>query len=608
MTLRTLARLAALAATFVVALLLAACAPITRPDAQEPTASPIESDSAAAAESAAVLPAVTPRPGASAEASRTMTLTVPAEPVRGGVLVVATTQTPAVLSPLFATTAIEDALGALVVEGLVQVDAAGQYVPVLAQSLPIVSSDGLTVTYTLKPGVTFSNGEAFTCADVQFTYLAVMSDLAPANRAGYRNIVFVDCPDDLTAVITFDQVYAPYLRLFSFILPRSAGDLAALDAWDYHTHPIGTGPWVLESAEPGGIFQFTPNPFFREAGKPYLDRLVVRVFADRSAAMESFRSGESHVLWALNRGEFAALADTGGEDAAQGLAAAAAPTGENELLLLNLADPALDAPDVSTTAANPHSILGDLRVREAIQFAIDKQAIVGDLLGGRVNVGSTVLPSGPFACPQEPSAFDPAQARALLDEAGWVAGSDGIRTRVGQRLTLRIATTAGNQLREQTEEVLAAMLADVGIELVAENVPSDVLFAGWEAGGLRKLGHFDVLLYTTGPALDPQSHLFQNYHSASIPTAENGGGGSNFSRYASANVDAWINQAGVSADMDARRTLYCQVAAQINADLPRVFLYEGVRASGQSGRLQNFAVSPGPEDFAVNSQEWWLVP
>ena len=618
MTLRTLARLLSPAVAFALALLLAACAPVTRPAADGAPAVAARSPqvSEGAEDAPAVLPTVTPRlesPGAapaaaSPELSPTVAFTVPAEPVRGGVLVIAATQSPAVLSPLSATSAIEDALGALIVEGLVRVDAAGQYVPALAEALPAVSADGLTITYTLQSGVTFSDGEAFTCADVQFTYLAVMSDLAPANRAGYRNIAFVDCPDDLTAVVTFDSVYAPYLRLFSFILPRGAGDLAALDKWDYHRKPIGTGPWVLESAEPGSIFQFTPNPYFREAGKPYLGRLVVRVFPDHPAAMDSLMAGQSHVFWNLNRAEFAALSTSGGEAAERGVAAASAPTGENELLLFNLADPILDAPDVSTTAANPHPILGDLRVRQAIQFAVDKQTIVDDLLGGTVNVGSTVLPSGPFACPQEPSAFDPAQARALLDAAGWVPGGDGTRARDGQRLSLRIATTAGNQLREQTEQAIAAMLADVGIELVAENVPSDVLFAGWEAGGMRKLGHFDLLLYTTGPSLDPHSHLFQNYHSASIPTLENGGGGSNFSRYANADVDAWIDQAGTSADMDTRRDLYCKVAAQINADLPRIFLYEGVRASGHSLRLQNFAVSPGPQDFTVNSQDWWLVP
>jgi peptide/nickel transport system substrate-binding protein len=605
MTLRTLARLLTLGGALAALLLLAACAPITRPSADD-----------LGGTVPAVLPTVTPRPDApvaaaaevSAEVSPTVTFTVPAEPVQGGVLVIATTQSPAVLSPLYATSAIEDALGALIVEGLVQVDAAGRYVPALAESLPIVSSDGLTVTYTLRPGVTFSNGAAFTCADVQFTYDAIMSDLAPSSRAGYRDIVAVECPDDLTAVITFDSVYAPYLRLFSFILPRSAGDVAALDAWDYHRSPVGTGPWVLASAEPGSTFQFTPNPYYREAGQPYLDRLVVRVFPDHASAMASLMAGESHVFWDLNRAEFAALSDPDGAAAAQGVGAAAAPTGETELLLFNLADPALDAPDVSTTTANPHPILGDLRVRQAIHFAIDKQAIVEDLLGGQVQVGSTVLPGGPFACPQEPGAFDPAQARALLDAAGWVPGPDGIRTRDGQRLSLRIGTTAGNQLREQTEQALAAMLAEVGIELVAENVPADVLFAGWEADGLRKLGNFDVLLYTTGPSLDPHSHLFQNYHSASIPTAENGGGGFNFSRYANPDVDAWLNEAGTGVDMEARRALYCRVAAQINADLPRIFLYEGVRASGYNLRLQNFAVSPGPQDFTVGSQDWWLVP
>lgn len=597
MRLRIPAHLLALGSALAVFSLLAACSPIMPP-----------AGNAAAATESAVLPTVTPRPGAALQSSPALTvtlpMTVPAEPVPGGVLVIATTQTPAVLSPLFATSAIEDALSALVVEGLVQVSAEGRYVPALAASLPEVSADGLTITYTLKSGITFSDGAPFGCPDVQFTHAAVMSELSQANRAGYRDIVEVACPDDLTAVVTFNRVYAPYLRLFSFILPRGAGDLAALDAWDYHRRPVGTGPWLLDAAEPGGSFQFAPNPLYREQGKPYLDRVVVRVFPGRASAMESLVAGESHVFWGLTQGETIAMPDR----AAQGIVFTAARTGENELLLLNLADPALEAPDVSTTAANPHPVLGDLRVRQAIQFAIDKQRIVDDLLAGQVAPGSSVLPSGPFACPLQPSVYDPAQARALLDEAGWRPAADGIRTRDEQRLTLRITTTADNSVRERTQELLGSMLAAAGIELVPENVPAEELFAGWDGQSLRKLGNFDILLYTTGPALDPHSHLFQNYHSASIPTAENGGTGSNFSRYVNSDVNSWIDQAATTADVDARRELYCQVAAQINADLPRIFLYERLQASAHTARLQNFSVTPGPADFAVDSQNWWLVP
>jgi peptide/nickel transport system substrate-binding protein len=524
------------------------------------------------------------------------------EPVAGGTVVVGSPQEPDVLNPLLSLSSIADAIGSFVVEGLVQVDDQGNYIPVLAAELPTMSDDGLTLTYTIKPDVKFSNGDPLTCADVVYTWEAILSDLSQASTSGYSSIDSIDCPDDLTVVVNFAEVYAPYLRLFSYILPQAAGDPAALDTWDYNRNPIGTGPWMLSDWQSGNFIEFVPNPNFREAGKPYLEKLIVQILPSREVGLQLIGTGEIQALWDITEADFPALDAL----AAQGVTYAGAQTGENELLLFNFGDPAVDAP--ADVTANPHPILSDLRVRQAIQYAINKQEIVDALLYGNVKVGTTVLPNGTFACPQDPSEFSVEQANALLDEAGWTVGADGVREKDGQKLELKITTTSGNLLREQTQQVIAEMLKPVGISLVIENVPSDVLFAAWDANGLRKHGQFDILLYTTGPFLDPDSHLYGNYHSASIPTAENEGSGSNYSRYTNTDVDGWIDEAAAITDVEQRRELYCQVAAQINEDLPRLFLYERLLLTAYNDRIQNFKVSPGPSDFTFQSENWWLKP
>ncbi len=254
------------------------------------------------------------------------------------------------------------------------------------------------------------------------------------------------------------------------------------------------GPWVIKDWQSGNFIEFAPNPTFREAGKPYLDKLIIKFLPSREVGMQLLGTGEITTLWDITEADFPTL-DSLKE---KGVAYAGAQSGENELLVLNFADPAVDAP--ADPAANPHPILSDLKVREAIQYAIDKQTIVDTLLYGNVNVGNTVLPAGTFACPQPPSEFSLEKADALLDEAGWTMGADNIRTKDGQKLELKITTTSGNLLREQTQQVLVEMLKQAGISLVIENVPSDVLFAGWDSDGLRKHGKFDIVLYTTGPA------------------------------------------------------------------------------------------------------------
>jgi peptide/nickel transport system substrate-binding protein len=502
---------------------------------------------------------------------------------------------------VLATSSIEDAIGSFFTEGLVEVNADGQYAPVLAEALPEVSDDGLVVTYTLREGVTFSNGDPLECADVQFTLDAILSDLSQAGTAGYRDIDSIDCPDPRTVVVNFVELYAPYLRLFSYILPRAAGDLATLDTWEFNRNPIGTGPWVVQEWRTGDSITLAPNPNYRDEGKPYLETVVIRVLPSREVGMQLLGTGEIGVLWDLIEADFPQLEQM----ADQGVGYASAVTGENELLLLNLGDPAVEAP--ADVAANPHPILSDLRVRQAIQAGIDKQTIVDALLYGNVRVGNSVVPTGPFACPQEPSAYDPAAAQALLEEAGWVVGSDGIREKDGQRLSLKIQTTSGNKLREDTQQVLVEMMKAIGVEFIIENVPSDVLFAGWDSKGLRKIGNYDIVLYTTGPGIDPDSHLFGNYHSASIPTVENEGAGSNFSRWVNPAVDTAIDAGAATSDTAARQAEYCTVAEQINAELPRIFLYERLLITGYRTNLQNFRVSPGPADFTTGSANWWLA-
>ncbi len=528
--------------------------------------------------------------------------TDPDAAVSGGTVIVGTPQEPSILSPLLAAATIDDVVAAFFSEGLVGFDVDGNYVPVLAEALPVVTDDGLTLTYKIKPDLKFSNGDSVVCADVQFTKDAIVSDLSGASTSGYSDITSIECPDDLTVVVKMEAVYAPYLNLFTYIIPRAAGDIANLEQWEYNRAPIGTGPWIVEEWQAGDHITLVKNPYYREEGKPYLDSIIIKILPSREVGIQLLGTGEITTLWDLTEADFPTLAGMDGVSYAGGYYG----SGENELLLFNLADPNVDAP--VDAAAAPHPILSDLKVREAIQYAIDKNSIVDNLLYGNVKVGSTVLPTGTFACPQPAAEFSLDKANALLDEAGWVLGADGIREKDGLRMSLKISTTTGNQLREQTEQVLVEMLKAAGIELVIDNVPSDVLFAGWDADGMRKHGKFDILLYTTGAGNDPDSHMFSNYHTLRIPVKDNDGAGNNFSRYSNPDVDKWVDDASFTTDLATRQDLYCKVAAQINKDMPRVYLYERLIINGYRTNLQNFQVSASFLDFTIDSQNWWLKP
>ncbi len=543
-------------------------------------------------------PTITVTPHPTVEPTNDPTVVLP-----GGVAVVGILQEPGSLSPLFAASEIDDMIASFVVEGLVGIDADGSYVPVLAESLPEVSSDGLLLTYKIKPGIRFSNGDELVCADVQFTRDTILSSLSRTGSSGYSDIETIECPDDYTVVVTLSDLYAPYLNLFSFIVPRSAGDPAVMDSWSYHRAPTGTGPWVVSNWIAGDSIEFTPNPYYRDPGKPYLDRIIVKILPNREMGLQRLAAGEITVFWDLGEADLPIAAQQPGVL----YASAAYGSGENELLVFNFADPGVDAP--LDPADAPHPILYDLHVRQAIQFAIDKQAIAAALLDSSARPATSVLPAGAFACPLPPSEYNPTKAIALLEQAGWMPGADGIRTNTaGSRLSLKIASPSGSQIHEHTAQLLAEMLNQVGIELLFEALSPEGFFAAWEPNGIRPHGGFDILLYTTGAGIDPDAHLFANYHSAGIPTFENQGTGSNYSRYIHADIDAWIDEAAHLTSAGARRDLYCKVAAQINSDLPRIFIYERPALSGYREELQNFSLSSGFAGLSVASQIWWLQP
>lgn len=518
----------------------------------------------------------------------------------GGTVIIGTPQEPGMMNTLLTSSSIEDAVVSLFNEGLVSVNEKGEYVPVLAKELPTVSEDGLVVTWLLKEGVKWSDGSDFTCDDVRFTMEGALSDLSQVSASGYRDIESLECPDPYTVVATFGEVYAPYLRLFAYTVPDTAGALEDMESWDINRNPVGTGPFILTEWVPGDHLTFGRNPYYREEGKPYLDQVIIKILPSREVGMQLLSTGEIHALWDLTEANFPELEAM----KEQGVAFVSTVTGENELLLLNFGNNDGSAPADPST--NPHPILYDLKVRQAIQYAIDKQTIVDTLLYGNVNPGNSAVPVGTFGCPQPVSEFSVEKANALLDEAGWTVGADGIREKDGTRMSLKIATTTGNQLREQTEQVLAEMLKAVGIELVIENVPSDVLFAGWESDGMRDHGTYDIVMYTTGPSTDPDSHLYSSFHSSQIPTADNEGAGANFSRYLNADVDAWLDEAATITDTAARKDLYCKVVEQINADLPRIYLYERLSIMGHRVEFQGLKISPTFIDFAWDAANWTL--
>lgn len=531
-------------------------------------------------------------------------------------VIIALYQEPQILNPYIATQTASGEVYSGMIEGLIETDAAGNYYPVLAKEIPTEQNGGvslegdvLTVTYHLLEGVLWSTGQPFTCDDVLFTWEAVMDPASGAvSTSNFVNITSVECPDEYTAVVTYSPFFAPYLETFTDILPRHAtGAPADMQKWIYNWSPVGTGPFKMAEWVPGDHITMVKNENYRDyPEKPYLDKVVVRITPSREAGMVMIQTGEVDFLWDLIE---AVVPDLEGKP---GVVLNITAGLGSERLVLNLSDPAVDATDDPLN--NPHPLLGDILVRKAIEAAINKEELNEVLLYGAATVGTKEYNIGwpSEGCDIPASVYDPAAAAALLDEAGFTdQDGDGVRechgckyAEEGTPLRLKLQTTTGNQLREQTEQLIIEYWADVGIEGYIENVPSSELFGSWASGAFRKHGAYDILMYTTNGGTDPHSQLDGYFGTDQMPTEANGGSGFNYSRWVNPK-DAELKAAGLNPDIEQRKALYCDVMKAVAEDLPHIYLYD--RAEIHATREGLVGYSPNPwsyQTWDIGNWDW----
>jgi len=538
-------------------------------------------------------------------------------------------QEPQILNPYIATQTASSETYAPIIEGLVSVNAQGEYYPVLAKEVPIegnglavIEGEGenskLTVTYNLLEGVLWSTGKPFTCDDVLWTWEAVMHpDSGAVSTSNFENITSVECPDDNTAVVTFEPFYGPYLQAFSSVLPRHAtGAAEDMQKWVYNWNPVGTGPFRMTEWVPGDHITMVKNENYRDyPEKPYLDKFIIRVTPSREAGMAMIQTGEIDFLWDLIE---AVVPDLDGKP---GVVVNNTPGIGTERLLLNLAERPGGPNNVDWTLESglpspadiPHPLLGDIRVRKALEAAINKNELNDVLLYGAATVGTMELNIGwgGAGCVIPESAFDPAAAAAYLDDAGFTdEDGDGVRechgclyAAEGDPLRLKLQTTTGNELREQAEQLIIEYWAEVGVEGYIENVPSAVLFGSWASGAFRKIGDYDVLMYTTSPAVDPQNFM-DNYHgTGNWPSGENSGSGWNYARWVNPK-QAELDRAGVITDLEERASLYCEVMTAIADELPHIYLYNRSEIHATREGLMGYEVTTW-DSQPWNVAEWY---
>lgn len=534
----------------------------------------------------------------------------PAEAASGGQVVLIIPEEPALLNWYMADAAIvRQVADAVSMTSLATVDENGEYQPVLAAGLPLSDNGGLsedlkTVTWKLRPGLKWSDGEPITSDDIKFTWEAVSHpDSGALNTEGFDLIESIETPDELTAVITYKEPFVGYLGQFAGgLLPHHAtGAPEEMGSWAWNRQPVGAGPFMVTNWQAGDSITLERNPNYFEEGKPHLDRLIFKVIPEPAAQTALMLQGEAQVhLWpGENQDEYDALLEG---KASQVLV----PGIWNMAIDFNLSQPFDDDPGPGA----PHPILGDKQVRQAIAQAIDYEILIRDVMRGSVAESTNPFEYGWYEC-DIPRAYpyDPEAANKLLEEAGWVMGDDGIRVAQGAqhaedgtRLSLELQGYTNYEPLQRTEEFIVENLKAAGVEARIQNYDFSIIFGSFADGSPRKTGDFDLLIYDRGFGIEPHGEVTQTWSSTEIPTAEKPDGGNVF-RWVEPKADEAIATAGDTLDQETRKTAYCQLGELVAQELPQIFIYLFQDGYGMADSLTGYTVSTWGS-MTWGSQNW----
>jgi peptide/nickel transport system substrate-binding protein len=517
----------------------------------------------------------------------------------GGTVILIIPEEPTTLNYYMSDAAItRQVADATSMTGLDVVDENGEFIPVLAFELPTEANGGLsadkkTVTWRLRENLKWSDGKPITSDDIKFTWEALSNPAsgALAGTGGIDLITSIDTPDALTALVHYSAPYAGYLAQFAYgIFPRHAtGAPAEMSDWDWNRQPVSAGPFVVSEWASGESITLERNPHYYLAGQPYLDKIIFRIVPEPAAQLALMMEGDAQVqLWPGidNPAEYdAMMGDAAHEEMVPGV--------WNMAIDFNLSMPFDGDPGPNP----PHPILGDLRVRQAIAFAIQYDALIRDVLRNTVSPSTGPFAYGWYQCDAPRYAHDVAAANSLLDEAGWVMGDDGIRVAQGAlyaedgtRLSLELQGYTNFEPVQRTEEFIVENLAAVGIEARIQNYDFSIIFGAWEDDSPRMIGDYDMLIYDRSLSIEPQGAVENDYLSTQIPSASNPTGG-NIWRWVNPDGDAFIRQAGSTFDLAARKAAYCGLSDLISEDLPQVYLYVFQDGYGYANNLTGYVVS-----------------
>jgi peptide/nickel transport system substrate-binding protein len=572
-------------------------------------------------------------PGASVDAGEIKlfdTAYAPEDGTDGGQIIIGDWQEANQFNPFYAGQVTEANVASAVWATLVVFTYDYKYAPDLATEVPTLDNggvkvpgsgtDAMTVTWKLRAGLKWSDGEALTCDDFKYAQEWVLDkdNTGIGTLTSYQAISAVDCTSDTEMVWHFPKIYEGYITLAVAPLPRHYLDEIAIKdqvsgagfrSTEISKLPV-SGAFKFDTVTPGAELRLVKNPNYTSfaTGKPaHLDTLIWKWYGDADAMIAGYKANEIDFATDLQDSDIPKVEDLGEQ-------VSAIPALTYEFLRPNWSD----VGDVDATKGTggcsknptvqdrgPGCPMADPAMRQAVAYAVDKNAINTRLLGDTVQVANTfVSPGAWFFSDQLPITFDPDKARSILDAAGWVPGPDGIRVKNGLRAKIELCTTT-RQVRMDTLALISGWLKDVGIEGIPNAVDAANIFATYNESTpdtpcALSRSNFDLAEHAFTSSIDPLGNYF-SYHSSQFePT------GVNDAQVKDTAIDAALDTVANSVDFKVIKDAmgeFQKIYVEKTVEVP---LYYRKQVDLATPKLGNFVANPTQAGPTWNAVDWYI--
>jgi peptide/nickel transport system substrate-binding protein len=505
--------------------------------------------------------------------------------VKGGHLIEGSISDIGNLNPIFIADNASQIVSARIYEGLLDADAEGNLIPAIATSVPKPAADGLTYTFKLRKDVKWSDGTPVTADDFAFTYQLMYDPKYADVKSRFRSDIsrYVDsvaAPDPSTVVIKTKVPYAPFLPSYATtfgVLPKHVWEKlspAEMNSSDMNQVPtVVNGAFLPVKWDKGQAYTVKRNPNYYR-GAALLDTYIFKVVPDAVAIANQLRTGEI---------------DTGIVDPSQWDSLATA----QNVNRVNYLSPSFDYYlfNMNPAKTPKAKIFGEVAVRQALNYAIDRKQLADKVYFKQANPADSSISTVSYVhiTPKMQYPYDLKKAESMLDQAGWMKGADGVRSKNGVRMEWELITNAGNKARENVIVVLADQWKQIGANVTTRPIPFQEFVTK-----LQNTHDFEMgVLGITGQIDPDQAQLFST---GAIANGLNGGS------YSNPQVDQLLDKGNQTFDRNERKAIYAQVQEILARDLPYPLLVLPKRTWGVSKRVHNWNVGP----FNTNNARPWF--